>query len=275
MSPLVPLMLLVWSAPGDSPLVAAEKAFQELEFDKAAKLFAKALDQPGTLDERIRGWKGLGLSAAFQGQGRDARVAFERLLLLDPAATVDASMGPKILNPFEAARTALTAKHYALELTRDKYGAVGVKLTEDAPLAAAVSVHARLKGAPSYTEKSAKAAASLSMPFAPTQDVEAFAEAKDAHGGPVLLEGSQASPRLLPAPMVAAVAQAAEEARRQADGTPSEEAEEAPDEEGFRHWPLVIGIAAVAGAGLAVGVGVASQPPALSLPPADRTGHLP
>jgi hypothetical protein len=184
-------------------------------------------------------------------------------------------MGPKISKPFEAAKASLSTKKNAFELSRDKYGAVEVKLTEDAPLAATVALHARVKGTAPYAEKSVKVGTPLSMPYKPTLEVEAFAEAKDAQGGPVYAAGSEKAPRLLPARTVAAVASAADEARRQADGSPAEEVDESADDQGFRHWPLVVGIVAVAGAGVAVGVIAANQPPALTLPPADRTGRLP
>ncbi|MHB8879330.1 MAG: tetratricopeptide repeat protein [Myxococcaceae bacterium] len=272
MSLLGPLLLLALSAPGEAALVSAEKAFHELEFDKAERLFKKALEQPATIGERRRAWKGLGLSQAFQGEARDARASFEKLLLLDPSSTVDRDMGPKISRPFEEAKDALQGKRNHLRLEREADGSLVATLQEDVALATSLTVHARAGGVRGYTVKTATAGAPLSVPFPPEVEVEAWAEGKDAAGGVVCLSGPEATPRRFPPRAPKAVVSAVDEARRLSEGSGAVEDD---DEEGTSRWPLIlVGVGVVVGAGLAVGF-AASQPPALNLPPADRTGQLP
>ncbi|MFP2904042.1 hypothetical protein ACLESD_03005, partial [Pyxidicoccus sp. 3LFB2] len=109
------LFLLLWlcaaSAPGaEPPLTRAERAFDALEFDVAAEAFQAALAAPGSLGERLDAWRGLAMARAFMGQPQAAQEAFEVLLVLDPDARVQASLGPKVRAPFEAARQALQGR---------------------------------------------------------------------------------------------------------------------------------------------------------------------
>ncbi len=260
-----------------SPLKSAERAYQELEFDKAEKLYLQALTEPATREERIATYRGLGLARAFMGQTSEARGSFEKLLLLNPEAKIDSSMGPKIGKPFEAARKALGARKNALTVERSPDGSVSARLVEQVPLSKEYSLSARPAGAVEFVSVTVGADQPIKMAFEPTQALEVYAESRDAHQGVLYSRGSATSPLQLNAlravlAVDAAVTQANREHQRR--GTAPAAAVEEEGEPGVS-VPLVVGIGAVVTAGVLAGVLIANRPPPLSLPPADRTGQLP
>src|SRR5689334_3404873 len=122
---ILPLWLCAASAWGaEPPLTRAEQAFDALEFDAAATAYQEALEGPGSRAERLKAWEGLALARAFMGQPQAAQEAFEVLLVLDPEARVQASLGPKIRAPYEAARKALEGRRPVLTVTRAQDGRV-------------------------------------------------------------------------------------------------------------------------------------------------------
>jgi tetratricopeptide (TPR) repeat protein len=276
-SPLSIALLIALS--GSPALKGAEKAYQDLEFDKAEKLYLQALGEPGTREERLATYKGLGLSQAFMGEAKEARASFEKLLLLDPETRVDASMGPKIAKPFEAARKAIGRQRNVLLVSRDAQGQVVARLAEDEPLAKEYSLHARAKGEGKYTSVTVLAGQPLTMSFEPSQTVEVYAEARDANDGVLYFDGTEGAPRVLMALRSAsAVAAAVDDARHQDErrgSAPKANLETIEDEDEGVSTPVLVGIGAVILAGAAAGVVIATQPPALNLPSADRTGQLP
>ncbi len=284
------LMGLSSTAAASSSLDAAEKAFDVLEFDTAEGLFQQALKVPGTLDDRLRTYKGLGLAQSFQGQEKKAKASFEKLLLLSPKATVDFSLGPKISKPFSAARKSVGAKRNTLNLKRQDSGALRLQLVEEVPLAAEYTLYVRHRGSASFRPITVLARQPLAVTFSPEQALEAYAEARDAHQGILYTDGSEAQPLEFPAltpaatPPQPAVAAAVKEAQVQArlQGSAEKSAPEpvAPPQVAVAEASGGISWKVVAGIGVAVGAGVAAsyfllQPPSLSLPPADRTARLP
>ncbi|MBI3182883.1 MAG: tetratricopeptide repeat protein [Myxococcales bacterium] len=262
----VALILLLGAASEPSPLLQAEQAFEALEFDRAAKLFQAALASSGSREERLRAWRGLGLSHAFQGDVRAARAVFEKLLLLDPSAEVEKSLGPKIATPFEQARKAVGSKRNHLLLERMDSGAVRLLLREDVPWASALFLHARPDGSSSYSLFRGRPGEPVSASFAPEVAVEAWAEARDQEEGVLYSLGSASRPqRLAPVarPELPPAIRAAVE----------EPPEEPPPRENPR-WPIFLGAGAAVGVGIVAAV-LLSQPPELKLPAADRTRQLP
>jgi tetratricopeptide (TPR) repeat protein len=268
------LSLLLWlsavSAWGaEPPLTRAEQAFDALEFDAAAEAFQEALAAPGSREERLRAWEGLALARAFMGQPQAAQEAFEVLLVLDPAARVQASLGPKIRAPFEAAREALQGQRPVLTVTRAADGRVVATLEQPRPVAVEVLVAVRTPGAAGFTAAVGPPSRPVSVKAAPERAVEAYALARDAGGAILFEQGSMRAPLRLdarepPPPAVAAARDAVRPAVEQASGSP-----------GRRPlWPFVVGGVGLAAAGVVLGV-VLSQPEPLALPPADRTERLP
>ncbi|WP_164021532.1 hypothetical protein [Pyxidicoccus trucidator] len=268
------LFLLLWlcaaSAWGaEPPLTRAERAFDALEFDTAAEAFQAALAAPGSLGERLDAWRGLAMSRAFMGQRQAAQEAFEVLLVLDPEAQVQASLGPKIRAPFEAARKALQGQRPVLTVERLPDGRVVATLDQPRRVAVEVLVAVRLPGAAGFTAAVGAPPGPVSVKAGPARAVEAYAMARDA-GGAILFErGSMRAPLRFdameaPPPAVAA-------AREPARPVP-----EVHEEDGSRPlWPFVVGgVGLAAAAGVVLGV-VLSQPEPLALPAADRTERLP
>jgi hypothetical protein len=255
-------------------LKAADLAAADLAFDVAQGLYQKALEEPGSREERIRAWKGLGLAQAIQGESAGARAAFEKMLMLDAKAEVDTSMGPKIAKPFEDAKDAVAGKRNEVIIERSAEGPVTARLAEDLPMAAAVVLYARPRGVAKF--RIAKADDQAQLRFPPETAVEAYAEAIDVHDGILYADSSRASPRTLPATKAtSAVAAAVDEAKRESrrEGTAPASAGLDDDEESSS-WPVYVGIGAVVVAGVAAGV-LLAQPQKLALPTADRTSHLP
>lgn len=263
-------LLLAASAWGAGPaLVQAEQAFDALEFDTASAGFRDALRQPGTREERVRAWRGLALSEAFMGEAAAAQSAFESLLAIEPNAEVSRALGPKVRQPFEAAREAMQGRRSRLKLNRTKDGRVVALLEQARPVASELVLYVRQPGDSKFSQVRGRASGPVSTAASPVRSVDAYAVAMDAGGGTLFEAGSARAPvhfeateALLP------VASAGE------PGDEDEAEVEAPREGGGRVWPWVLAGAGVVAGGVVAGV-LLSQPQPLSLPPADRTGQLP
>ncbi|MFL5347559.1 MAG: hypothetical protein ACJ8AT_22465 [Hyalangium sp.] len=269
-TPLLLLLCLGAASPSgeERSLARAERLFDALEFDAAATAFDAALREPATREERLREWKGLALSKAFMGQGKQAQAYFEELLAIDPDADVSRSMGPKIRKPFDAARRKMQGTPRAvLKVTRREDGQVEAELEHALARVTKVAVYVRQPGDASFQVTQGEAPGPVVAKAPAERAVEAYAEALDEAQGVLVLQGSATAPQRFeatkePPPAV----KAAKEPVR----------EEVAVEERHRPvWPFVVG-----GAGLVVAAGVVagivlSQPPELKLPPADRTGRLP
>lgn len=257
-----------WSA--EPALVRAEQAFDALEFDTAAEAFQEALAGPGSREDRLRAWEGLALARAFMGLSREAQEAFEVLLVLEPKAQVQASLGPKIQAPFEAARQALGGRRPAFTVTRTPDGRVVAMLEQPRPVAVEVLVAVRAPGAAGFSAAVGPPPGPVAVKASPARAVEAYAMARDAGGAILFEQGSMRAPLRFealeaPPPAVASAVEPEPPAVKQAAVAP---------ERGGRLWPYVVGGVGLAAAGVVLGV-VLSQPEPLALPPADRTERLP
>lgn len=274
-------MLLAASLARAEPVDDADKAFSDLEFERAEKLYLQSLNGAGKREDRVRAWKGLGLSQAYQGQAKAAKASFEKLLLLEPETRLEASLGPKILKPFELARKSIGAKRNTLDLQREEAGSLRVVLREDVPMAATVALHSRVRGDEKWEHVVLPAAQPIIVVYPGEKMVEAWAEALDAKDGVVMNAGTEAEPRrfkptrTLPA-VDLAVSEAKNQQRKAGTEAASDDKPTASDDDDDRptRWPIYVAVgAAVIGGGVAAYF--LAQPPALHLPPADRTDKLP
>ena len=130
--------------PAESGAVARARGhIAAVEYDLAQAALDEALRTgghgPGETAE-IHGL--LALVAASRGQAAEAQAAFETQLAIEPAATVDRELGPKIVEPFTAAQAALGGRAIAVE-ARAIEGGVELVVAGD-PLAMVVA--ARVSG---------------------------------------------------------------------------------------------------------------------------------
>lgn len=268
------------ATPSDSAslLQQAEGAMDDLAFDQAMKLYQRALSVPGTREERARAYRGLGLAEAYLGHARAAREAFETMLLIDPDATVNRSLGPKITRPFNEAKEATRKLHPEVRLDRDeRSGSVTAELSE--PVEAVDSVVL-------YVEADGETQTSTARPPAPARidvpawiDVKAWAEAVDEGRGTLFSSASAQQPVAFPAtarpPPQPAVVAAVEDATQRSRGE-TDVVVEAPEHSvsDGSPWPWIVGGVVVAAAGGAAAA-MLMQPQPLAMPAADRTGRLP
>jgi hypothetical protein len=261
------LCLVATSASGaERALVRAEKLFEALEFDAAAAAFEDALREPGTREERIRAWKGLALSEAFMGQAKQAQAHFETLLSIEPDVDVSRALGPKIRKPYDAARKKMKEQpRGSLSVTRRQDGRVEALLEQAPAVVTEVAVYVRQPGESAFTVTEAAAPGPVLVPAAAVRAVEVYAVGRDAADGIFFEKGSAEAPLRFEATEepLPAVAAAQESAR-----------EEGSEERPRSALPWVLGGVGIVAAGVVAGI-VLSQPPALQLPPAQRTERLP
>ena len=283
------ILLLPPGALAGRTLDDAQTAFDSLAMDEAAPLFEKALGEPATRDERIKAWKGLGLSLAFMAEPKKAQAAFEKLLVIYPSAKIDTSLGPRVTKPFELAKRSTRGKRASLTTVRlNRTGDVKTTLVDPMRLAAEVKIFWRKHGAQSFESVSSPSEAPLVASTPADQDIEVYVQAVDPAGGVVFEDGTQTAFNSMPAVIRAApvekkvpdaVVAAVTDAKKQSLAKADEEVVGATSEvdapSSGSSWPLYLG-----GAVLVIGGGAAAayflgRPPELALAPADKTGQLP
>ncbi len=252
------------------PLQRAEAAYDDLEFEDAARLYREALAVPGTLEERVRAYRGLAMCLAFLGDAAGAQLQFETLLLIAPDVKVDTGLGPKVARPFNAALLEVAERKVELRLHRDdRTGELTAQLDEGVDAAARVVLHVRGNNEAEAVRTEARAPGPVRAPLEPWLGVEAWAVAEDAGGGALFVAGSPDRPRRFP-PSARAPAHAGALDLRGDDGDWMAE----PARSRTR-WPLWVGGAAVIiGGGVAAAFALRAPEP-LALPSAVHTGRLP
>nr|MDQ3037434.1 tetratricopeptide repeat protein [Myxococcota bacterium] len=185
------------------PLQAAEQAYVEVDFERTLEHASAALQAGGHSPDRLaRIYQLLGVSAAALGDPDGARDFFERMLAIDPDATLDDTVPPRLRAPFLEARGVVSARTDELGaqvgIARTEGGAVRVALTDPFGMARMVRVHARLEGGAEYTSAEAESGAEVLMPLpgADTADrVEYWVEVLDPYGNQLAILGSEFEPR--------------------------------------------------------------------------------
>jgi hypothetical protein len=99
----VALARVAWAEP--TAVAEAERAYADVDFDRAHELSSEALQDGGhSVEETRRLYTLLGISGAALGREDVARRAFVRVLLSDPDSKLDQSLSPKIRAPYLEAR---------------------------------------------------------------------------------------------------------------------------------------------------------------------------
>lgn len=267
-------------AAASGALERAQAAFDALSFDEAVTLYQQALKSPGTRAQRLAAFKGLALSRAYMGEGPEATDAFMKLLALDPEATVDAKLGPRISRPLDDARRATRKKKSAPALTRARNGALQASFTDPSGMAHELRMRWRKPGDKAFQLASGTVEKTLTVKTPPDADLEAYLQVVDEWEGVLFEVGSEDDPRQLQAvvrtgtAVPKAVADAAEDARVKSGAAPRKvptvDEDDAPSP-----WPWWLAGAAVVVGGGAAAAWYFTQPAALNMPAADRTGTLP
>src|SRR4051794_12666178 len=87
-------------------------AYAELDYQKAITLLEQARNESLTREEKILTYRTLGMAYVALGQNGPAKIDFQRLLRVEPTATLDRSVAPKVRAVFEEAKAeAATSVH--------------------------------------------------------------------------------------------------------------------------------------------------------------------
>jgi len=263
-------------------LERAQAAFDALSFDEAVTLYQQSLKAPGTRTQRLAAWKGLALSRAYMGEGPEATDAFMKLLALDPEATVEGKLGPRISRPLEDARRATRKKKVMPALTRARNGSLQASFTDPSGMAHELRLRWRKPGEKAFQLQVGTVEKTLTVKTPPDADLEAYLQVVDEWEGVLYEVGSEESPKELLAVVRSATAvpravtEAVEDARAKSGATPRKATGSTLDEdESPTTWPWWLAGAAVVVGGGAAAAWYFTQPVELHMPAADRTGTLP
>lgn len=150
-------------ARADSPRLAeARRAIEEVRYDRAEELLGAALRDGGNAPETMLEIYKLAASAAVVlGKEELGEQYYRRLLSLDPKATLDEGLAPKLKRPFIAAQAHVNA-HGALR-ARTRRAAENVEIVvENDPLAMVTAVALRgAKGKPERLSPEGRAVLTL------------------------------------------------------------------------------------------------------------------
>jgi hypothetical protein len=184
------------------PLQAAEQAYLDVDFERTLEHASAALQAGGHTPDRLaRIYQLLGVSGAALGDPDGARDFFQRMLAVDPDATLDDTVPPRLRAPFLEARGAVSARtdQLGVEVGIDReQAAVRVALTDPFQMARTLRVHARVEGGTEYTTTESEAQAEVIAPLAgaDTADrVEYWVEVLDPYGNQLAMEGTEFEPR--------------------------------------------------------------------------------
>ncbi len=119
-SSLAVIVVVSLAAPGaradvDSPLVKqGVAAYDALDYARAVELLEQARSESLTREEKIVAYRTLALARVALGQQDAAREDFRHLLRVDPSATLDRSVAPKVRALFEEAKAEAATSGRAL-----------------------------------------------------------------------------------------------------------------------------------------------------------------
>lgn len=186
------------------PLEAAERAYLEVDFERTLEHASAALQAGGHAPDRLaRVYELLGVSAAALGDADGAREFFERMLAVDPDATLDDTVPPRLRAPYLEARGVVSARadQLGVEVGLDRVrAAVRVALRDPFEMARLIRVHARLEGSAEYSSLESRAQPEVLAPL-PGSDsadrVEYWVQVLDAYGNELTTVGSEFEPRTI------------------------------------------------------------------------------
>jgi hypothetical protein len=96
------------------PLKKGLAAYAELDYARAIALLEQARGESLTREEKILTYRTLGMAHVAVGQLAPAKADFQHLLRVDPTATLDRSVAPKVRAVFEEAKAEVATSSHAL-----------------------------------------------------------------------------------------------------------------------------------------------------------------
>jgi hypothetical protein len=246
---LVVFPVLLAAAPND--LVAAQKAYADVEYARCRDKARAALLLPAARNERVDAYRLLGLCSAAEADSDAARDAFQLMLAIDKDARLPDGLSPRFTSSFREAKGSwVDVVPLALSIENDVVGEGGrtlrVRVQDAADLVEKVAWRSE-GGVLSRPLKRADVL-ELSVPANAAVTVVAL----DAHGGEVAL--------------LELLAKRADDGGGALDDKPQAKvAEDAP----FPWLAVgsVVGGVVIVGVGVGVGVAVLSAPPHVTLVP--------
>lgn len=191
-------------AQSNEALERAEAAYLEVDFEGTYAHAIAALRAGGSSPEQlVRIYQLLGTACSALGREDEARDFFVRMLGLDRDAELDASVPPRLRDPFLEARGVWAARQGALSIQAGldrARSSLHVELDDPTDMARRVIVHARLEGEAQYVAQDAEARAVIDIPVAGAASadrVEYYVEVLDEHGNFLLTDGSAFQPRVV------------------------------------------------------------------------------
>lgn len=189
------------AAAQQTPLQQAEAAYLEIDFEATHRHAMAALRGGGNSPEQlVRIYQLLGIASSALGREDDARDFFVRMLALDRNAELDASVPPRLRDPFLEARGVWAARpgRFDLSVGLDRpRSALRVEVTDPSGMARRIAVHARLEGESQYVEQEGAAGTvDVIVPGASNADrIEYYVDVLDEHGNRMRSEGTAFAPR--------------------------------------------------------------------------------
>ncbi len=195
----------------DDALARAEAAYLEVDFDATHQHALAALRAGGNTPEQlVRVYQLLGIAASALGREDEARDHFVRMLGLDRDAELDASVPPRLRDPFLEARGVWAARtgRLGIQVGLDRArSSLRIQLSDPSATARRVLVHSRLEGETQFVTQDAEARGAIDVPVqgaAAADRVEYYVEVLDEHRNVMLAEGSAFEPRVVGRERVAA-----------------------------------------------------------------------
>lgn len=195
----------------DDALARAEAAYLEVDFDATHRHALAALRAGGsTPAQLVRIYQLLGIAASALGRDDEARDHFVRMLGLDRDAELDASVPPRLRDPFLEARGVWAARtgRLGIQVGLDRArSSLRIELSDPSATARRVLVHSRLEGETQFVTQDAEARGAIDIPVqgaAAADRVEYYVEVLDEHRNVMLAEGSAFEPRVVGRERVAA-----------------------------------------------------------------------
>lgn len=182
----------------DARLLAAQKAYAEVDYEGTRRLASAAIEQGGndraSTAQLYLLW---GTAAAALDQADEARTAFVYALALNPDTRLERSLSPKIRAPYLEARGSLSLADGKppLELTLERRGGeLELRLRDAAHLVASIELSTRASGRDQFVHQHFDASPSRRVPAPAGTELQFFLQALDRHGNVLFAQGSADEP---------------------------------------------------------------------------------
>ncbi len=186
-------------------LSEAERAYQEVDFERTLRLAEAALEAGGhDVDESARIYQLIGIAAAALGDEDRSRDAYTHMLALRPDTEIDLSLAPRLRSPFLEARGFWAAQPAGLGARvslLSRRGELRLTLSDPIRMAASVVMVSRVAGAePQQVQREAASELRFALPGFEGGQVEYYARVLDGYGNAVVEIGSEDEPHVVGQP---------------------------------------------------------------------------